>query len=248
MTSAWFVRGVMSSWPEIIEDDGRVIVPTHCLYPSNGIVQVFVEGGRDAFRVHDDGRAFDEFNSSGSVPEIPSAALRHIVARQGLAVTSRGVIQSPLIEAPNLAATISLVANASKEAAHYLIDRFRPVRTARTLEEAVEELLDQQFHHEWTKHLLVVGHSNKQQKFDFSVRLPSQRRLLIKAVKPETSSINAAVVAHLDVRAANLPDTEQRSIYDDAIRWNAADLSLLTVGAPVVALSDARQSLTRLAA
>ena len=45
-----------------------MVVPTHCRYPSNGVVQVEVEGGGDSFRVHDNGRAFDEFQSSGLVP------------------------------------------------------------------------------------------------------------------------------------------------------------------------------------
>lgn len=248
MTNSWFIRGIMSRWPEISDDGQRVLVPTHCLYPSNGIVQVVVEGGADAFRVHDDGRAFGEFRCSGRVPDVEPNAVRHIVSRQGLMVTAEGIIQSPLIGTFDLAGTISLVANASKEAAHHLIDRYRSAPHARSLEEALEAILDRRFHHEWTKKISVVGKSNKQQKFDYSVRLPSQKRLLIKVVKPEPSSINAAVVAHLDVKAANLPDTQQRSVYDDDYQWNSADLSLLTVGAPAVALSAANEALSRIAA
>lgn len=138
MTNAWFIRGVMSRWPEVTDDDQRVIVPTHCLYPSNGIVKVVVEGGRDAFRVHDDGGAFTEFSTSGRVPEVPSATIRFIAARQGLMVTKQGIIQTPLIGVQQLAGAISLVANASKEAAHYLIGHHKAQPAARNLEEILE--------------------------------------------------------------------------------------------------------------
>jgi hypothetical protein len=248
MTDVGFVRGVMSGFPEATSEGNRIIVPTHCLYPSNGTVCVVVEGGSAAFHVHDDGRAFDEFTSTGSVSKVRSSVVRHLVARQGLSVTAKGIIRSPVVGASELAAAISLVANVSKEAAHFLIDRYRNTPVSRSLEEALVALLDRQFHHEWRQDSLVLGQSNKEQRFDFDVRLPLKRRLLIKTVKPEASSINAAVVAHLDVRAAGLSATEHRSIYDDAVDWSAADLSLLTVGAPALPISAAPEALYRIAA
>ena len=41
-----------------------MVVPTHCLYPSNSMVGVLIEGGNEEFTVSDDGRAFDEANIS----------------------------------------------------------------------------------------------------------------------------------------------------------------------------------------
>jgi hypothetical protein len=248
MTNAWFVRGVMSQWPHIEADGQRVIVPTHCLYPSNGIVQVIVDGGKDAFRVHDGGKAFTEFYSSGRVPEVPPATIRYITSRQGLIVTNEGIIQTPLIGTDRLAGAISLVANASKEAAHYLIDHHKAEPAARNLEEILEAILDRRFHNRWDRRPTVLGHSNKQQKFDYLIRFGKDKRLLIKVAKPEASSINAAIVAHLDVKAADFPDIEQRSVYDDAIVWSAPNLSLLAVGATVVPISAANDVLPRIAA
>jgi hypothetical protein len=67
-------------------------------------------------------------------------------------------------------------------------------------------------------------------------------------VSPEASSINAAVVAHLDVKQANVPNVVRRIVYDDEEKWKAEDLSLLSVGAPVVPFSRAREVLKRVAA
>lgn len=157
-------------------------------------------------------------------------------------------MQTPLIDVPALASAISLTANVSKEVAHYLIDRDKSAPASHNLEEAIERILDGQFHKEWTRQTFIVGQSNKQQRFDFEVRLPTKRHLLIKVVKPESSSVNAAVVAHLDVKATKQSDIEQRSIYDDFVSWKAADLSLLAVGAPVLPLSAANDTLGRIGA
>jgi hypothetical protein len=66
-------------------------------------------------------------------------------------------------------------------------------------------------------------------------------------VSPEASSINAAVVAHLDVKRANVPNVVRRIVYDDEEKWKAEDLSLLSVGAPVVPFSRAREVPKRVA-
>jgi hypothetical protein len=42
------VKASMAKWPGIIEDGGRILVPTHCLYPSHGVVTVIVEGAPPA--------------------------------------------------------------------------------------------------------------------------------------------------------------------------------------------------------
>ena len=42
MTVRDAVKARMAKWPGISEDEGRVLVPTHCLYPSHGVVTVIV--------------------------------------------------------------------------------------------------------------------------------------------------------------------------------------------------------------
>ena len=247
MTDLTRISEAMMRWPGMRQDGKRVVVPTHCLYPSNSVVTVVVEGGVDAFRVHDDGRAVDEFMSAGTPMFSGAGSIRHIARQQGLDVSEAGVIRSPLVSFDQLPGTIVLVANVSKDVANYMLDRFRP-RPRRDLRVVLEEILDHQFPKEWRQEARMPGRSNKPHRFDFAVNLPRGRTLLLDAVAPEASSINAAVVAHLDVRQAERPNVEQRIIYDDDLRWSAQDLNLLSVGARTVPLSSAREALRRLAA
>jgi hypothetical protein len=46
MTIAWFVRGVMSRWPEATEDDGHRGRADTLSISANGVVQVVVERRR----------------------------------------------------------------------------------------------------------------------------------------------------------------------------------------------------------
>jgi hypothetical protein len=241
------VRQALAVWPNPIFGEGRVVVPTHCLYPSNGIINAIVEGGSREYRVHDDGGALDEFESSGGRLRDGLPILRIVAARQGLSVSNFGIIRSPLIGQSELAATICLVANASKEGAHELVDRLRPP-SKRNFRAELAKMLEVEFGHDRIQRTPVIGRSNKPHKFDYVIQIARTRRLLLDAVTPEPSSISAAVVAHLDVREANRPELVQRIVYDDDEPWNAADLNILAMGAPVVAFSAARNILAKLAA
>ncbi len=205
---------------------GRILVPTHCLYPSNGAVTVVVEGGDHEFLVHDDAGALDEVMSAGASVGRINALVRPIVRAQGLEIGEDGVIRSRIIEAGQLAATIVLVANSSKEAAHELLDRFKP-RTHRNFRAELRQLLEIKFPKLVGRDVPIVGASNKPHKFHHAVRLGSDRQLLIEAVVRDASSINAEVVAHLDIAHLRNPKIQQRIIYDDSETWVAADLNLL---------------------
>ena len=67
------------------------------------------------------------------------------------------------------------------------------------------------------------------------------------AVSNDASSINARLVANLDVKATNDPMIDQRIVYDDAQRWTAADLNLLQVGATIVPFSQSKHVIPRIA-
>jgi SAM-dependent methyltransferase len=213
----------MTKWPGPSEDEGRVLVPTHCLYPSNGVVSVVVEGGADRFRVHDDGAALDELESAMGVVPYPLSIMRAATRRQGVEVTDAGVIFAPLTNFADLAATIILVANASKDAANRLIDSMKP-RPRRNFRFELEKLLESEFGHMPLRRASSVIGLRKPHKFDYVVHVSEQRQLLLDAVMPEASSINAAVVAHLDVRQAKLRNVVQRIVYDDEETWKAEDL------------------------
>jgi hypothetical protein len=241
------VLAAVAEWPKASQDENRVIVPTQCLYPSNGVVGVVVEGGADTFSVHDDGAALEELDSAGGTVAYPIAVMRSATRRLGVEVSDAGVIFAPLAVRADLTATIMIVANASKYAAHRLIDSMRP-RPRRNFRLELERLLETEFGRVMLQRASAIPGAHKPHKFDFVVQVGERRRLLLDGVSPEASSINAAVVAHLDVKQANVPNLVQRIVYDDEEKWKAEDLSLLSVGAPVVPFSRAREVLKRVAA
>jgi hypothetical protein len=94
---------------------------------------------------------------------------------------------------------------------------------------------------------IIVGHSNKPHKFPNVLKLLGGKRLIVDPVANEASSINARVVANLDVKATEDPTLMQRIVYDDEDDWTPSDLNLLQVGAPVVAFSNVSEVIERLA-
>lgn len=236
----------LSRWPLPHVEGNAAVVPTHCLYPTNHIVQVHVEGGEGTFVVHDNGGAVDQLRAMGGHDARPLPAIRSVARRDGLKVSDLQRIYVSNVGLDGLESAIALVANASRDAAELLISRFRP-SPRRPLGEELEAILNLRFPALWRKEEVFIGESNKQYHLDYSVVLPNNRKLVLETVKPDASSINAAVVANLDVRNAN-PTLIQRIVYDDAEKWPVESLRLLRVGAQPVALSGFNDALQRLAA
>lgn len=241
----------LSTWPETKLRANEVVVPTHCLYPSNGIVNVFVVGGERKFQVNDGGGALDEFKSGGGFTYNDIAVVRSIAKAHGLEVSESGMIHSPLVETEQLVGTIVLVANASKEAAHALEVRIKAV-PRKNFRELLASLIDAERVHglfvDVSVHRAITGASTKSHKFDYDISLVGNKRLLLDTVVPEASSINSVLAANLDVKAAELPKTYQRIVYDNQDNWRSADLALLQLGAIVVPFSNLGPILNKLAA
>jgi hypothetical protein len=246
MSTLDVVKAAMETWPCASSRGDRVIVPTHCIYPSNTTVLVTVEGGAECFIVHDDGGACDEVESIGVILPKIERLVSHIVLPQGLEIES-GVIRSRIVPLSDLLATVLLVSNTSKEVSHELLKRFRP-RIRRHFRQELETLLEMKFPNAVSKDMPIVGASSKPHRFHHVVRLSAKRQLLVDAATHEASSIHAVVVAHLDVKNVRDPQLEQRIIYDDSEAWNASDLNLLTIGAKTIPFSRASEVLDRIAA
>ncbi len=75
---------------------------------------------------------------------------------------------------------------------------------------------------------------------------PASRRLLIDTVVPESASINAKAVSHIDVGRNEDLDLTQRIVFDDQDHWDASDLNLLQMAAQTVPISRFSGSLDRL--
>lgn len=249
MSTAEAVSTALSEWPSLLEEDGQVHVSTHCLYPSNSSVAVSVVSGVGSFFVNDGWGAVEEVSGAGGTfpPADAAHIVRYIVSGYGLSIDDTGLIKADRVTADELLTTIVLIANASRDAANELLSRFRP-RLRRNIKAELARMLEIHFPKHVVRNQVIVGASNKPHRFDNVVRLVGDKQLVLDVVTREASSINAALVAHLDVRNANIPNVEQRIIYDDQESWSAADLNLLKIGAPPVPFSRAPEVLERLAA
>lgn len=226
-------------------EDG-VRVSTQCLYPSNGCVAVTVRGSGDRFVITDDGGALSEISSAGLAQRPTDRQVRSVVQQQGLKVQN-GAIYSPPVPLDAVAMAILLVANAAKEVADWGLDHLR-FSIPRSFRRDLTELLQRHFHDNMKDDQPIVGASNKPHKFGHVIYLQNEKRFLVDPVVNDASSINARVVANLDVKMMGDPLIEQMIIYDDRLKWTASDLKLLQVGAPIVPFSLASREVQRLAA
>lgn len=225
-------------------DGWRVV--THCMYPSNGLVEVTVRGGSHTVVASDEGGAVGDALSAGIPERDYDGALRHLVRDQGLLLKD-GVIYTPQVPMDAAPLSVLLVANASQDVARWLYDHMRTKRT-RDFKALLAEFLRHQFDTQVEHNALIQGHSTKAHKFANVISFAGGKRLIVDPVGNEASSINARVVANLDVRARNDPMLEQRIVYDDDDEWTPSDLNLLQVGATVVPFSRAQEVIDRIIA
>lgn len=240
------IEAALAGWPRPRFEGTSIIVPTTCLYPSNGIVNVYVEGGDSEFLAHDGRAAIGELHAAIGMEPVPNSFIYGVAKRRGVAVAKDGALFVKKLDVKALAGAVALVANASREVAAHLIEHYRPPRR-RPLSEQVEAILNARFPSQWRKEEGIIGRSAKRHHFDYVVQRDRQP-VLIDLVRPDASSVNAAVVAHLDVEQGQPNAFVHRVIYDDREKWPAESLALLRVGAVPVALSAANDALARLAA
>jgi len=225
--------------------EGGVRVTTHCLYPSNGTVTVAVRGGLNEFVVSDDGGALSEAAAAGLIERATDKQVRALLKAYGLKVEG-GVIYSPPVNHSELSAAVLLVANAAKEVADWSLNHLR-FQARRSFKAELAALLERHFQGN-LKPAPIVGQSNRPYKFEHVIYLREGRRLIVDPVTNDPSSINARVVANLDVRMAGDPSIQQLLVYDDQVEWASADLKVLEVGAPTVPFSFAEAEIRKLAA
>jgi hypothetical protein len=249
LAHANLLQSIKSGLDEIVAiahtEDG-VRVTTHCMYPSNGLVQVTVRGGANTIVASDEGGAIGEAVSAGIPVRDYDGKIVHLVRDQGLIVRA-GVVFTPQVPLETAPMAVLLVANASQDIARWLFEHTK-IRRTRDFKLLLADFLRRRFDNRLSHDTVIIGHSNKPHRFANVVSLSSGKRLIIDPVTNDPSSINARVVANFDVRATNDPLLDQRIIYDDEDEWTPADLNLLQVGATVVPFSRSPAVIERLAA
>lgn len=204
--------------------DNGVTMNTHCLYPSNGMVKVTVFGAGTSYFVTDNGGAIHAAESAGAEIKNPDRMFSKALSKQGLNIKN-GAIFSPGVGLENIAAAITIVANASKEISESIFDTWR-ISHARNFKDVVRNFLRYELQTN-VKEDKISGRSNKPHTFENVVEFMNGSKLLVDAVLKDANSINSRFVANLDVHAKKYPNLKQRIVYDDSEDWQASDLSLL---------------------
>lgn len=246
MTVIESIRTGLSEMSLVKQIGDEIRVVTQCLFPSNSAVSVVVRGGGEQFVVSDDGGALAEISSTGIQSRPTDRQVRAIVAQGGLMVKD-GVIFAPPVPLDAVAGAILIVANAAKEMAGWGLDHLR-FSIPRNFRADLATLLERRFHDNLKPDQSILGASNKPHRFGHVIYLDQGRKILIDPVVNDASSINARVVANLDVKMLGDKKTKQLIVYDDSLKWTASDLNLLQVGAPIVPFSRADGEFERLAA
>jgi len=242
MTCPPFIREALSQFAVCVDEGGRIAVPTQCLYPSNGVVTVFVTGGPHQCVVSDEGGAIEEINSHGLEIRNPEPYLRPFYLPRGLIVSGSKIHTGP-IPADALATAISLVATTASVAAFFAVRTFKH-KARRDLKRELREILEARFSPGHVKEEIHLnGLSGRSYRFEFMVEIGQNRSLVLDSIFPEATAINTRTIAHFDLAQAKNPLFVQRIVYDQADDWTAADMNLLQMAAELVPFTSFSQNL-----
>lgn len=244
MSNLSFIEDALAPLQNMTATKEHTAVATHCLYPSNAAVTVFISGGgKDGATVSDDGGAIDELSTHNRIVDRPDRFLARFCRPVGLEA-KQGKIISPVVPFEQLPSAVVFVANASAAAARWGFEHIK-YRRRRDLRKELHALLVGRFTEEMVFESRLQGKSSRSYRFDQIVRLGEDRKLIIDPVAPDPNSINAHAIAHMDVGQLEDERIIQRLVYDDEEEWKAADLNLLQMASTLVPFSRLTASLDR---
>ncbi len=211
-----------------------VVVQTHCMYPDNALVAVYVRGGPNSgYLVSDEGRAIDELTISNKVIPDVGRFLAPFCQIGGLR-SEKGRIISSRVGLDQLVSAVLFVANASAEVVRRGLSTLKS-HSQQGLEDNLSGLLTRSVSPRYIKRdRRVQGESTREYSFDAEIMVAGGRRILIDAIHPNPNSINSRYVAHLDVKRRADETIAQRIVFDDQDEWGSADLSFLQSVATIV--------------
>lgn len=237
------VVAALADFYEVRLQGDTVLVDTHCLYPSGQIVTVHVRGEGQTCSVSDGSGALMSMLDAGFQNHDQLASMIDRKAAQFGLLSDNGSVHAKPMDMGSVAAGIAVVANASRHIAGWLIEKIKVEKPdfKVTLKSVLHDRFNGAVHH----NVSMLGFSNKEHLFENVIKL-GERSIIVDPVLNESKSINSRLVANLDVRRMERPEIEQRIIYDDADVWGAAELNLLTIGAPVVAFTNATEVVSKI--
>lgn len=238
---------IARSWPLCERDEFGYVITTHCQMPNGSLVRVRIHEVGGMWVVSDGGATLEEAAASGIDKPLFGLNVRRAIRAKGLAFVD-GRIETPRIGPESLFNGVVVVANTARDIAETLI-YVGGAEYGETLEKRTRRILVGRFQ-SWvlSKPIIISGASERDHKFDNALDLPDGRKVLVDVVKHQGNSINAAVVANLDVRRLENPKLVQRIVFDPSENWKNEEIALLGVGAIPVAIDGLADSIDRIAA
>lgn len=224
--------------------DNGFRITTHLMYPSNGLVRVYVRGGDRTAMVSDDGEALGEGTAAGVHLKNPDRVLKHFVRDRGLTIQD-GILAAPKVDIDAAHVSVVHVANVARDVAHWAYEH-GGVRRSIDFKALLARYLETSFREQLSEDR-IHGASTKAHKFANVVSFANGKRLIVDPVSNDPGSISSRVLANLDVRESHNPNIIQRIVYDDSEKWSPADLTLLKIGATPVPFSMAKSVIHRVA-
>lgn len=224
----------MTQWEEIkaalcaardftaVHDGFRVLADT--MMPSGMLIHVHMQMRDGLLFMHDNGASFDELARHGA--ECRAAApVRRLLAETNFRLTPEGLIFRDGVAPDKVGTGVALVADASLRAAQYMLAHSK-VRVGRPLDVRVRDALRQRFP-QGMSHFKFTGHA-RQQTFDFGFDHEGET-ILVDAVSPDISSVNAAIVKSLDAKQASTGRARPILVFDERDNWPTDAMNLLAI-------------------
>lgn len=241
------ICATVRAWPICEHLENEHVIITHCQLPGGSLVKVRVRRSGQGWIVSDGGAALDDAVAAGVERPIFGLNVRRVLRSKGLSFVE-GRIESPSIQLESLYNATVIVANTARDIAETLI-MVGGNADSETLEKKTRRILVTRFH-SWVlaKPVIIHGASEREHTFDNALDLPDGRKVLVDVVKHQGNSINATVVANLDVQRLNNSKLVQRIVFDPTEAWKREEIELLGVGAVPVALPALADAIGRIAA
>ncbi|OAN52831.1 hypothetical protein [Sphingobium sp. TCM1] len=241
-------------WQEIRQAlcDARGFKPVHdghsvrtdTMMPSGAVIRVHIQLRDGRLSIHDNGAAFDELARHGGELK-SSGGVKRMLAETDFQLMPTGEIFRHDIDPAQVGVGVALVADASLRAATFMLAHAK-VKTGLPLDVRLKNSMLTRY--PAGRADFKVDGKARLQKFDFGLQTENEI-IVLDAVSPDLSSVNAAIVKSLDAKQA--PEIHARPILvydDDQDHWPADAMNLLAMAGERVSFRSLDEGQFRLAA
>lgn len=224
----------MTQWEEIkaalcaarrfsaVHDGFRVLADT--MMPSGNLIHVHIQLRDGLLFMHDNGASFDELAQHGAECK-SSVQIRKMLAETNFRLTPEGFIFRDKVRPEEVGTGVALVADASLRAAQFMLAHAK-VKVGKALDVRVRDALRQRYPQGMTN-FKFTGHA-RQQTFDFGFDHEGET-ILVDAVSPDISSVNAAIVKSLDAIQSSTGRARPILVFDERDNWPSDAMNLLAM-------------------